>query len=303
MTVSELYRSTAQLGFETYLEDDERFLLSANRALLQVAQIRPEARSLLINHEPIPNELGDTFSPVRRFDEDLTFVSSKGAKAYYFECDGSGRAVIDHLENGDWKPVNAISFVGTPGAFVAHSGLIEAEGAVKITFDGEFSYCVKNVALYNILLSANEKDIQPYANYVAYDISSLVDDFWSLCSPPIDFTNTKAIALNQDYLVENGRTILLPFDNTGLYKILYNHRPTPIRSLNAGESFTSIADRIDLDEDLCALLPLLIASFVLAEDEPEMANYYLNIYRERKIDMQNAVKNHAPVVIKSVNGW
>ena len=35
MTVSQLYNSVAQLGFEDSLEEDDRFIFAANRALLQ----------------------------------------------------------------------------------------------------------------------------------------------------------------------------------------------------------------------------------------------------------------------------
>ena len=64
MTVAELYKQVAQLGFEVSLEDDDRFYYAANRALLQVNEVRPAISYYLINHKPLKNLLSDSaFSP------------------------------------------------------------------------------------------------------------------------------------------------------------------------------------------------------------------------------------------------
>ena len=62
-------------------------------------------------------------------------------------------------------------------------------------------------------------------------------------------------------------------------------------------------DVIDLDEELCTLLPILIASYVWVEDEPSMAEYYLSLYRERAMDIERRIRNATPVAIKNANGW
>ena len=73
MTVAELYKQVAQLGFEVSLEDDDRFYYAANRALLQVNEVRPAISYYLINHKPLKNLLSDSaFSPVEK-DEELQY--------------------------------------------------------------------------------------------------------------------------------------------------------------------------------------------------------------------------------------
>ena len=67
MTVAELYKQVAQLGFEVSLEDDDRFYYAANRALLQVNEVRPAISYYLINHKPLKNLLSDSaFSPSKK---------------------------------------------------------------------------------------------------------------------------------------------------------------------------------------------------------------------------------------------
>lgn len=68
------------------------------------------------------------------------------------------------------------------------------------------------------------------------------------------------------------------------------------------QTFTSDkkGDRIELDDDLVHLLPLLIAAYLWLEDEAEKSMYYMNLYRERAASVSRRMK--CPDVI-SFNGW
>ena len=50
-------------------------------------------------------------------------------------------------------------------------------------------------------------------------------------------------------------------------------------------------------------MPNLIASYVLAEDEPELSQYYLTLYRERVGEIRATDRNAAPAIYRNVNGW
>lgn len=302
MTVSELYRSVAQLGFEDTLEEDSRFFYAANRALLQISAIRPATSVYVINHQPMENKVKESaFTPIEKTDE-LCFEATD-VKSYYFEADGEGEAYIELLIDGKWVYNGSIK-LSSKRKFVPYAGFIKYENAftnkrVRIRFVGPYLYSVRNVAMYSHIYSEDVKDIPAYEAYSRYDISTLTSDFLSLASPPIR-DDGGAERLNQGYDVENGRTILLPYNDRGLYKVIYNRRPAAI--VDSGD-ITEDLTPIDIDEDLCALMPLLIASFVWVEDEPEMAQYYLSLYRERAVEIERRLKNDTPVAMKSVNGW
>ena len=84
MTVSELYKQVAQLGFEDSLEDEDRFYYAANRALLQVNSIRPVTKAHIINHKPLENKIKSVgFEPIEKYD-DLCFYA-EDVKSYFFE--------------------------------------------------------------------------------------------------------------------------------------------------------------------------------------------------------------------------
>ena len=124
-------------------------------------------------------------------------------------------------------------------------------------------------------------------------------DFATLASPPIREDSEHSL-LNQDYEVENDRVILLPYHARGLYKIAYKRKPAV---LEYTDDPLEDQTKVDLDEELCALLPMLVAAYVWTDDEPEKAQYYLTLYRERAIDIERRYKDLTPATIKSANDW
>ena len=138
-----------------------------------------------------------------------------------------------------------------------------------------------------------------YEPYTRYDISALKADFLALASPPIVDDDTHLL-LNQGYEVENGRVILLPYNANGVYRIQYHK--TPASLVNEGSASTD-ETVIDLDPDLCALLPTLVAAYVWVEDEPSKAEYYMSLYRELAADVERRHKSKKPVTILGTNGW
>ena len=304
MRVSELYKQVAQLGFEDSLEDDSRFYYAANRALLQVSALRPAVSAYVINHKPMVNLVKpDTFSPIERYD-DLSFEATD-AKAFYFEADGNGILLVEMYdsESGSWVTIGSLEF-SSARRFIPYKGFIKkdgvfAKGLVRLRFIGEYLYSVKNVALYRHIYSASEEDIPAYEPYTRYDISALVPDFLSLNSPPIS-EDENYERLNQNYDVEGGKVILLPYSSEGCFKVLYRRKPAEIEYIGSASEDETV---IDLDEELCSLLPILIASYIWVEDEPAMAEYYLTLYRERAMDIERRTKDATPVTIRNTNGW
>ena len=304
MNVAELYLQTAHLGFETTLEDSDRFYFAANRALLQVCKVRPAIRHYVINHKPLVNLIREnTFSPIEKID-DITY-EAEDAKAYYFEADGNGVLYLEkyNSDTGEWSIFGEIPLQSNQ-TFVSYKGFIKKQGEfvsgrIRLRFTGEYLYSIKNVALYQYLYSGKEADIPAYEAYTRYDVKKLVSDFMALCCPPIKEEEENTL-LNQEYEQEGDSIILLPYDKRGVYKVLYEHRPTAIENTGAT---TEDTQELDLDEELCSLMPLLVAAYVWIEDEPEKSEYYMGLYRERVQEIVVSHKNTAPVLIKSTNGW
>ena len=303
MRVQELYEQVAGLGFEKSLEDEDWFYQAANRALLQVNYLRPAISSYVINHKPMKNLIDGSFTPVER-SEDLIYEATD-AKAYYSQADGIGTLFIERFDNNSksWVIIDAVELSGTR-RFSTYSGFIRdgrkfITGQVRLRFTGEYLYSVKCVAMYQHVYSDSVADIPAYEAYTRYDMTTLVDDFLTLSTPPIT-EDEEYKRLSGDYDVEGGRVILLPYSSTGCFKVLYNRRPKELINKGSAQDDESL---LDLDEELCSLIPVLIASYIWLEDEPDRAQYYYSQYQARAGEILARERNLSPVQIKSCNGW
>lgn len=318
MTIQELYDQTAQLGFETSLEDDSRFYQAAQRALLQVNRIRPATSFVVINHTPLENAIvippSDT---VRKDSEDLCF-SAYAPKAYYFESDiaqSTGDVIIEYYDGStdkwytikDFARENRLVKTNPQRKLNAYRGFIKNPASnvffthnhIRLRFTGDFAYHIRNIALYQILDSAEESEVPSYGEYSRYNIAGFATDFSSLCHPPIR-DGAKQYALGKDYAVEGKDTILLPRSNPGVYKVWYERK---VENIDSSGTTEAKQKRIDLDDDLAALMPLLIAGYVWLDDEPAKASYYLDLYREQEAKIKAAEKRINPITINNVYGW
>lgn len=296
MTIKDLYDAVAQLGFEDSLEDNERFLFAANRAINEVGKIRPATAIYRIEHHPLP-----IMKSYRRHKlMNGAIVSISGAKAFSFECNGSSGNCIVKKANGD--VLKEITFSSTNREFDQYKGFIKDDGdfyteEVHFFFNGDFRYFVRNLVFYDTLDSNNENDIPPYEEYVKYDLSVLTTDFLSFVQNPINNIKEEfEFNLGSDYFVEKPSKILLPHDIEGTFDVTYNRKRVKATSVSTTET-------VDLDDDLCEILPYLVASDIWADDEPSKAEYYLMRYRELEAKIINAERKPLQARIRNVSGW
>lgn len=109
--------------------------------------------------------------------------------------------------------------------------------------------------------------------YSSYPIK--FEDFLCFAPSPVS-RDGKNLIFGQDYFIEDGteereKILFLKTDARGDYRILYYRRLTPISDENENA-------KIDLDEDICQILPLLIASYVWLDDEEEKSAIYRNLF-------------------------
>ena len=312
MKVSELYAQVAQLGFEDSLDSDKRFLFATERALYQANSIRPHTSAIDVVHIPPTNLLhtsqNDNFEAVW-WDSDLPYVveAAGGAIAYYFEVLGRGRATIALIsitvEDGEEKVkediVVSFDFEGAK-RLKAYRGIIANpdKKTVRISFASDYAMCLKSIALYNSLLSNTEEAIPDYKPYHLYNITELTEDFLAFASPPLRESDGNA-PVYDGYDVE-GNDLLLSRNLRGVYKVMYQRK---IRLPNRETKPSANGETIDLDEELCSALPLLVASYVWLEDEPERAAYYKSLYNERISEISQNKRDYKVTKTINTNGW
>ena len=278
MTVSQLYRSVAQLGFEDSLEYDDAFYFAANRAILQINAIRPAMSHCILRHRVPENRIsGGTLEPIEKTEE--VCFDATDVKSYYFEADGDGIAYIEwkDVQTGEWTLIGVVNFSST--GFKPYRGFIKrgadfVDGNVRIRFTGQYVYGLRGVAMYAHLYGARVEDIPAYEAYTRYDISAMVPDFLGLASPPIEVTDDMR-RMSHGYDVEDGRVILMSIDAPGTYKVIYRCRPAELVDHGSpADDETSI----DLNDELVALMPILVGAYIERRDRNASPVRYRNVY-------------------------
>lgn len=302
MRVAELYKQVSLLGFEPSLEHPDAFYHAANRAVMQVSLLRPAMGEYEIFRYLPKNLIPTCFAPIAR-EEDICF-SARGARAYCFEAKGKGTLFIERKKGSVWVLIGEREL--SSAVFTLYRGFIRADGEftddeVRLRFaahtGGDFVYFIKGVAMYARLLSDKEEDIPPCRERTEYDMPELAADFLTFEVPPVVAQSGEECA---EYGVEGGRRLILPHGARGAFKVRYRRKPAYIEDTGEPESDGT---EIDLDSELCTLLPNLIAAYVWADDEPDKAQYYLALYRERAQEIERREKNPSPVKITNKSGW
>lgn len=319
MKLSVLKKSVIDLGFDTELEDDIAFVNTVNRALLEVNDIFPKIGVLSVYNKPLLNGLGlgeNAFDIYYKDYNNTLEFSCNGARAYYFEANEKVNANSIKIEaylGGEWITLKTLDLSSSEGGFQKYRGLVEytaeqqaIEGfsaedtEVKITFGGVYPYSVKNIALYTALLSPNVSDIPDFAPYIVVDVSTQTN-FLGLTTDVLKSDGTNYTEY-EDYFVENDK-ILIPYSSEGVFNIHYKKHPSAITLIQLENIETEDTD-IDLSEDLAALLPELIASYLWLDGQDKTrAQRYYDLYKIRAAAISSRRKENIHPFSYKTRGW
>lgn len=297
MNVKELYESVKALGFGTEPEDADGFYHTVNRALRELAPLRPVRRIFEIDCRAVRNELAGGTRPVRV--RETVFREAGTAKAYYFEACGKGTATIGKKDaaSGSWLvlktiPVACREMTAFRG-FVRENGA-ETDAPIRLGFEGSPVLTVRGAALYADVWSDEEADIPSSAPLARYDLVSLIPDFAGLDDDPFPCGAPEGVR------AENGGEVLVPRTWDGFLPVRYRHAPDPVPVTD--EPWND-ERTIDLDAETVTLLPLLAGSYLLADDEREKANAYRVLYEKRREELTSGTVSYEGAPMKDRYGW
>lgn len=131
--------------------------------------------------------------------------------------------------------------------------------------------------------------------YRELDMPSLCPDFLCL-APSCALYGAIPLKQNEDFLLLNGRKVLFSPSRAGTYRIVYYKK---LRRIVGDDEEMEL----ELDEDICQILPLLVASYVWLEDEEEKAEKYKSLfYAEASMIQDFSHKSHSSGYNTS-EGW
>lgn len=291
MTYAELKASTALLGFTDTLDElsdtaEASFRAALGRAAVQVDALRPRTGTVFLTHAPAVNLTDEPHFPLTPGAPRT--VSHPDAVAYWFEGRGTGTCEVT-AGDGSTRHI-AWDAPETPAPFW---GIVS--GGVTLVFTGGAGGSVENLGIYD---GAGGVPI-PHGGgaYVRYPLRDRAADFRALAEPPARWRDGAYETLTDGYETDGEGNLYLARSLPGSYRVHY-FRAVP----EIGEDFPE-GRELPFDRDQAELLPLLIAYYLLLDEEPDKAAEYLNLYREGAVLVRRGAGAAAPAAYRSVNGW
>ena len=261
MTVAELARATARLGFSPSLGDGDLLLRdAARRALSEVAAAHPRTVTVTLWHLPSPPLYAETATEPTEGERILTLP---GGRSFFLRIAGHGTlSVTRGAESADY------SFHTEEGGLPAVLGgpLPNGEGELTLRIYAEGGYRLLGLAVYDTYFSACPPD--PWERR-RYDLAALFPAFLSLEGPPTANGRPLTEGTDGDYTLEEGHFLFLSPHTAGRISLTYRKRLTLPEE---GE--------LPLSEEEASLLPLFCAAYVFLDDDPEKAAFYLARFHE-----------------------
>ena len=262
MTVAQLERAVARLGFAPSIEDGGPLLRdAAARALDELGAARPRLRTVSLWHLPSPPLYAEGSTELIRGEKAFSLPEGR---SFFLRVLGRGGLAVTR----DGKEVLYPFAAGEDGLPAVLGGeLPSGEGALSFRLFGEGGLRLLAFAVYDGSFNGTPPD--PFGGR-SYDLATLFPSFGGLLSPPTaEDGRTLTEGAAADYTLEDGHLLTLPPHSRGCLRLTYRVR---LSLPEEGE--------LPLTEEEAALLPLFCASYVYLDDDPERAAFYLARFRE-----------------------
>ena len=218
---------------------------------------------------------------------DVTYEST-GSRAYSLSVSDIATIYIEEETATDvWTVLETINHVSAAGeGYETYKGLTNVSDAtnnVRIRFSGLYRYMYQWFALYadNFV---DDDAVPAYGPYVPYD---MLPDFY--LRDRVDWKHEyQQYDGFSDYKYTETeittKTVLIPWNDSGEFKVHYYAYPTEIANVTTSDPDAQDAVVIDLPEEACTALVLLIASSLKRDEDPYMAS---TLQSEAYIELNN----------------
>ena len=258
-----------------------QLLSTANKFIIKTIQIA---------HMPVENLISDSGNIHFSESDNMEFCAD-GAKSFYFECCGVGKADI-YVGDALCRSVE----INSKNIFTPYKGIIENsnEETVRIVVQSLYPFSVKNMALYKAFY-ADDSDVAPYGSVVRYNLKELAEDFFMVYDCETYFEGNEY--RRYPYSMESGYMLVLDRNKPGNYVIHYKAYPVEITQ-NTEDDY-----ELPLASEVASLLPLYMASQIYKDDDIGIATTYRNEFEVARELLQNPSSITEYENVESESGW
>ena len=276
MTVAQLERAVARLGFAPSLEGGEALMRdAAERALCEIAAARPRVATATLYHYPaIPLYHEGSDEPFRGTRE----LRIPSGTVFFARLLGTGGLSL-RRGNGYVGYQYKSGDGGQPAVITGE--VPNGEGDITLLLVSMKESRLLDLAVYDLPHGSTAPDPSGPTHY---DLALLYPDFGALIAPLRDGAGRP---LTEDalagYTLTDGHILSLPAHSAGRLTLVYRKRiPLPTE----GE--------LPLSDAEAALVPLYCAAYVLLDEDPDKAAFYLARFREGLLRLDEGGRGAVP---------
>lgn len=127
--------------------------------------------------------------------------------------------------------------------------------------------------------SEKGKPVGAVEGVLEYDLSKMCEDL-DFATLPLLKNGVPTYPEDPRGMLLHGTKLRLPITESGTYEVIYERVPSRFKNEEDDD------EDLPLDGDLCELVPLLVASYVWLDDEPDKAQHYGALYRTAKAEIR-----------------
>lgn len=291
MDLRNLQEDVKRLMYVEEIDDYDAFLYATNRAIYRTRSVFPKIKREKLAVYPLENLLNESAERVREIKGKEMFFANDVC-SYYFEAEGEGSADFYYFNADksvrDYELLFSVE-INSHGAFKSYKGFVKRFGSFelgkfKVVFGGNYLIRVKNLALYDTLLSVNEEDIPAFSDKVEIDLETatksvvtemgekkIKSDFMGLRSPVKQLYQNREMEVSYEL---TDKKLFVKRKYIGEVIIYYIALPDTV-----GVS-SKMTDEVDFPQELAPFAAYLVASNLMIEEENELSSQYLSRYIE-----------------------
>ena len=278
MTLEQLKNEVTLLGFDDTVDTDAHILTSANRALRHIFNQRIITKTTRLFARRAA--MSYYKSSLHCSNGKSTTLPANG-KAYSMRLCGSGKYTIT-----DGSVVTVKQFESGAESILVR-GFLTWGGTIE--FWGGFSFTVYDYSIYSEIFSNLSKDIPEGGNIIVFNLREMYGDFMAFISPATDnFGNPIPDCILRNGCVELGGSY------KGEFLLTYRRLPSVI---------VEDTKQIDIPNEYLHLFPLLVASYVWLDTDPDKAAYYKERYDEMMSLIRSENYQSIDTKYKCEDGW
>lgn len=168
-------------------------------------------------------------------------------------------------------------------------GYLHGEG--NLFTSGDTPFAISRLIVFDRLCVPSEGDIPLAGEGGVRDIKKICPDFLAFNSEPTDISGKPIHGCTL-----SGSHIKMPESFSGEIYVDYRRAPREMTP-------EDMEEEIELPEPLISLLPLLIASEIYLDGEPERSQYFAALYRDGMERAKRSLRDFSPGEYRDVLGW